>query len=604
MIQIFKSLLIGIFLAGNVYGAGFLSPEKAFVTEIVQTNEEIVFQLQVAENIYLYNNKIHVNLTKPIKQDLTDKIQFPDTQNYHDEKVHWGFFELSIPYDLIKKYVKSGEYSIEVGWQGCSTQGLCYQPMKKSIDLTFGGKSELVKDAKDQAQNEIKNTQNTHNTQSSQSSNQELSEQDLIAKNLASGNTLWILITFFGFGLLLSLTPCIFPMIPILSSIIVSQSGDKMSVKKGFTLSFIYVFSMSLAYAIAGVLAGLFGANLQTALQNPYVLLTFSGIFILLALSMFGFYDIQLPKSLQNMANKESEKMKGKGFIGVGVMGFLSALIVGPCVAAPLAGALIYISQSGDAVLGGIALFVMSIGMGVPLLIIGASAGKLLPKPGMWMDRTKAIFGVVLLGVAIWMSQRVMSEQISLLLWAFLIISSAIYLGALEPLSSKNGWAKLLKSFAIILFIYGIMLFIGSFNGGSLTNPIKSLHANHQASYNEDELRFENVKNVQQIDEVVKNSSKIVMLDFSAVWCVACKEFEDITFVDEKVKQKMKNFTLIRADVTQNTDEDKAMLDKYGLFGPPGIIFYKNNKELKHLEVVGFKNPEEFLKILQKVEEY
>ncbi len=550
MKQLIKIIMIIAFLHVSMSAREFLEPSKAFKLSFKETSSHVNLHVKLAKDIYLYQDKFFINITQPTKIPLNEKLSFPKPNSFHDMPVYMG------------------EFDIKVSYQGCSKQGLCYQPMKKSFQ------SKVVS----------------------------LSQEEKIADKLKNSNPFWALLTFFGFGLLLSLTPCIFPMIPILSSIIVSNSGEKMDAKKGFFLSLIYVLSMSVAYAIAGIFAGLFGSNIQTALQNPYALGFFSLVFVALALSMFGFYDIELPKSLQNMVNKKSENYKGKGAIGVAIMGFLSALIVGPCVAAPLAGALIYIGQSADALFGGAALFVLSFGMGVPLLIIGASAGKFLPKPGVWMERVKSVFGVVMLGIAIYMIERVIPSTISLLLWAVLFIFCAIYLNALEPLKERTSFEKFIKASGVTLLLYGIILFVGAFSGGkSLFSPLPSLHVNTQAISLQAKQETTTVTSLDELNSAIKSSSKPVLIDFWASWCVSCKEMEEITFANPNVKKELEKFTFIKADVTDTNAKTKELLKHFNIFGPPAIVFFKNGKELKHLKVIGFKEPKEFLKILGKI---
>lgn len=574
MYKITKMLLFVLFGITISYSSSFLNPNQAFKINVEESSKSIDISVKLGKDIYIYEDKFLIFLNGEKKQILNSEIALPKSLNFHNSQVYANDFNLKIPLSTIQKYAKNSPYLLTISYQGCSKQGLCYQPM----EFNFNSKNNLQP---------IQNKQ--------------LSEQDSIANSLKNSNPFWILVTFFGFGLLLSLTPCIFPMIPILSSIIVSQSGEKMDAKRGFFLSFIYVLAMSLAYAIAGVFAGVFGANIQTALQNPYVLGFFSLIFVLLSLSMFGFYNIELPKSIQNLANKKSENAKGKGAIGVAIMGFLSALIVGPCVAAPLAGALIYIGQSGDALLGGFALFALSFGMGVPLLIIGASAGKFLPRPGIWMDRVKNIFGVVMLGVAIYMIERVIPTSISLILWAILFIFSGVYLNALEPIVSKNRWEKFTKALGVVFLVYGIILFVGGFSGGkSLISPIASVKIQQNINEN-NELQFITIKNIQELQEIVQNSDKPILLDFWATWCVSCKEMDRYTFSDKDVKNILKEYTLLRADVSKNSIDDKKLLEKFNLFGPPGIVFFNDNEELKHLRVIGFKKPNEFLKTLRQI---
>ena len=392
-----------------------------------------------------------------------------------------------------------------------------------------------------------------------------LNETDSIASSLKDGNLFLVLVTFFGFGLLLSLTPCVFPMIPILSSIIVGASkNEDMTARKGFLLSLVYVLSMSVAYTIAGVIAGVFGANLQAALQNPYVLVVFALIFVALAFSMFGYFEIKLPQSIQTRVNKTTDGKEKQGIIGIAIMGFLSALIVGPCVAPPLAGALVYIGQTGDAILGGMALFVMSLGMGVPLLLIGLGAGKFMPKPGGWMESITKIFGIVMLGVAIWLLERVLSASVIMSLWALLLLGTAIYLKTIT-----NMIAELLSS---VLFILGVVLLVGLISGA--TNPLNPLEKlTGSKSVNTNELVFKKVKNIAELELAIKNSDKPIMLDFWASWCVACKELEEIAFKDKEVIERLQGFTLLKGEVTQDGFGVKTKKKMFGIVGPPALIF-------------------------------
>ncbi len=565
-----KYLLIMSMLFSSCALGKNLKPNEAFKVNlhVKQGFHEVSFNL--GKDINAYKKQLKVYITTPKKIQITKDLNLPKAKMIKQKEAYNEDFSFKIPFVLIEKYIGKNPYTLKIKWQGCSNSGLCYQPMKliKKFDA-------LHVDLEEKKQ---------------------LSQQEGIANSLKSSSFFWVILSFFGFGLLLALTPCVFPMIPILSSIIVSQGGEKMSAKKGFFLSFVYVLSMSVAYTIAGVLAGLFGANIQTAMQNPFVLISFSLVFVALAFSMFGFYDLQMPNFIQSKIDKKTSKQKG--ILGIAIMGFLSALIVGPCVAAPLAGALIYIGQSGDAFLGGVALFFLSFGMGVPLLLIGASAGKFLPRPGIWMDRIKSFFGVCMLGIAIWMSQRVLSSQISLLLWSFLLIGSAIYTGALEPLKDSSGWRKLLKTCSFLLLVYGILLFIGAFSGGkSLSQPLpKGVSVKSQG-----QISHVNVSSLSKLDEIIKNSKKPVMIDFWASWCSTCKELDEITFEDEKVKQKLKEFEVVKIDVTNNSQEDKELLRRFNLFGPPALVFFKDKKELKEMEIVGFIKPKDFLEHLGRI---
>lgn len=553
-----------------------LTPEEAFKVSAMLDKQDIIIHVTLGEKMYLYDDKFKVELIEPKKLNLDTQIQRPLPQNFHEYVALRESFDITIPQKLLYEHVKNGKLTLKILYQGCSEMGICYQPMESLFSFTMVNGT---------LKNEVM-----------------LSEQDTIAHSLASGNFLIILLSFFGFGLLLSLTPCVFPMIPILSSIIVSQSKDNMTAKRGFLLSLVYVLAMSLAYTIAGILAGLFGANLQVSLQNPWVIGTFSTIFVLLSFSMFGFYEIQMPSFIQTKLNKKSNEAQTKGILGIALMGFLSALIVGPCVAAPLAGALIYIGQSGDAFLGGLALFVMSLGMGVPLLLIGTTTGRYMPRPGKWMDNVKSIFGMMMLGVAIWMLSRILPVHVSMFLWTVLVLVSSIYLGALEPLGSlAKGWHKLLKSFIVIIFLYGIILLVGLVSGS--TNPLMPLEkfTSHEVSQGISKIDFVRIKTSDELKNALKNAKKPIMLDFYADWCVNCIELENFTFSDARVQEKLKNFTLLQVDVTKNSEEDKKLQKEFGIFGPPAILFFNYGQELSSLRVVGFKNADEFLAHLENI---
>ncbi|MBY0541009.1 MAG: protein-disulfide reductase DsbD [Campylobacterales bacterium] len=577
-----KKLLLLICTFIYSFSAGlnqeFLEPNEAFKPTFTKNEDSINFKLDLGRDIYLYADKLKVFIIKPEKIEITKEINIPKAVAYEEFIVHFNNLELTIPFSLLKSKVESNDYEIEIKFQGCSKLGLCYAPMSEKYLLTFDNNISKIQTIKEEQQAETTT----------------LNETDSIANSLKDGNLILVLATFFGFGLLLSLTPCVFPMIPILSSIIVGASKNEvMSAKKGFFLSFIYVLSMSAAYTIAGVIAGIFGANLQVALQNPYVLVVFASVFVALAFSMFGYFEIKLPQSIQTKLNKTTDGKEKEGIIGVAIMGFLSALIVGPCVAPPLAGALVYIGQTGDAVLGGMALFVMSLGMGVPLLLIGLGAGRFMPKPGGWMENITKIFGIIMLGVAIWLLDRVLSPSIIMSLWALLFLATAIYLK-----TQSNMIAELASS---VLFILGVVLLVGLISGS--TNPLKPLEKLTGSAnvIKEDKLVFHKIKNISELELAIKNSNKPVLLDFWASWCVACKEFEEITFKDEEVMKKLQNFTLLKADVTANSDEDKALQKMFGVVGPPALIFWdKDKKEINSSKIIGYKNPKEFLEILNK----
>lgn len=574
MQHILRSFTLLIFFTFSLLAAPkILTPEEAFKISASQSEQGIRLKIELGEGIYLYDDKIKLELVKPAILPLDTYVQRPIPEKYEEYIVQRKSFEMLIPQNLLQQEVKKGSFTLKFSYQGCSELGICYQPMSSDFTFTLGG-----------------------------ASSQNLTEQDQIAYTLANSSLFLILATFFGFGLLLALTPCVFPMIPILSSIIVSQPNVTMNAKRGFLLSLVYVLAMSLAYSIAGVLAGLFGANLQASMQNPWVIVAFSAIFVLLALSMFGFYEIKMPSFIQTKISKTTGEAKTQGVVGIAIMGFLSALIVGPCVAAPLAGALIYIGQSGDALLGGSALFVMSLGMGVPLLIIGTTAGRYMPRPGGWMQSVTLFFGVMLLAVALWMLSRILPSFMSMALWMLLVVSSAIYAGAIEPLKEGvSGWMKLFKSGAFILLMYGVVLGIGLLSGATdPLNPLEKLSAKERSETTSKTL-FTYVDSVKALESELKGSKGLVMLDFYADWCVNCVEFEKFTFSDERVKLKMQTMKLLKADVTKNSVEDKAMQKAFTIYGPPAILFFKDGQELSEFRLVGFKNADEFLAHLEKL---
>ena len=580
MKKIFLFLALFIYSFSLELDNKILEPNEAFKTTFTQNKDDLNIKIELGKNIYLYDDKIKISVLKPQNIDLTNEITKPAPVEYDGFIVHLTNLDLSIPYKLLKSKVDSSKYEIEVSFQGCSKAGLCYAPISEKFLLTLQGES----------QTQIKAQENI----GKESETVTLNETDSIANTLKNGNMFLVVATFFGFGLLLALTPCVFPMIPILSSIIVGASkNEDMTATKGFFLSLVYVLSMSVAYTIAGVIAGIFGANLQAALQNPYVLAVFAFVFVALAFSMFGYFEIKLPQSIQTKVNKTTDGKEKQGVVGIAIMGFLSALIVGPCVAPPLAGALVYIGQTGDAVLGGVALFVMSLGMGVPLLLIGLGAGKFMPKPGGWMESITKIFGIVMLGVAIWLLDRILNATVTMILWSLLLLGAGLYLKVYMHIITR------LISF--VFLILGTVLLVGSISGA--TNPLNPLEkfTSSKEVAKSNELVFQKIKNITELEEAIKSSKKPVILDFWASWCVSCKELDNITFKDEEVISKLQNFTLLKVDVTKNSDEDKALQKKFGIVGPPALIFWDDKKqEISSAKIVGYKNPKEFLQIVNK----
>ncbi len=579
-----------------------LDPEEAYIlTTAVEDGNNIRLNWRIAEGTYLYQDKIELSLKDspdvaigsyhlPEPEIKPDSIRpdgsFGDVPVYHDE------IDLTLP--LLRSDTAPKTVTLEAKYQGCAEIGVCYPPITKTISLDLPGISAAAASELPAPVEQAKATTGAEESGP-------ISEVDKITNTIKGSSTLVVVGVFFLLGLGLAFTPCIFPMIPILSGIIAGQ-GDKITTKKAFTLSLVYVLAMALTYTIAGVLAGVFGGNLRAYFQDPWILSTFALVFVLLALSMFGFYELQLPSSLQSKLSEVSNKQEGGSILGVAIMGFLSALIVGPCVAPPLAGALIYIGKTGDALLGGLALFALSMGMGAPLIAIGTSAGKLLPRAGSWMDAVKAVFGVALLAVAIIMLERIIPADIAMLLWGILLVVSAIYMGALRHLEIEaSGWQKLWKGLGFVFLVYGSLMLVGAAAGGKDTlQPLRGLaFAGGGTGATHNELSFTRIKSLEDLQrEVAAASAKgqSVMLDFYADWCVSCKEMEKYTFTDGDVINALANTRLLQADVTANDEIDQALLQKhFGLPGPPAIIFYgADGEERKGFRVVGFVPADEF----------
>ncbi len=589
-----KSLLLLLFILTYSFASPkFLMPDEAFIpSAILNDKMQIEAKIEIAQDIYLYADKMKMLILDGNSVSIAH-IKSPKSIDHDGELAYIKSPSFLITLqDSNPSAIKTIKFKLS--YQGCSEQGLCYEPLDKTFTLNV----DTSKLPTSSVKQELKKLDIETLTNVKEEEKVELSETDAIADTIKSGSIGIILLTFLGFGLLLALTPCVFPMIPIISGVIISQ-GNSITTRKALMLSIVYVLAMAVAYTIAGVLAGLFGSNLQAALQTPWVIYSFSGVFVALALSMFGFYELKLPDSL--VARVSATGSRG-GYVGVAIMGFLSALIVGPCVAAPLAGALVYIGQTGDALLGGMALFAMSIGMGLPLIAVGVSAGKFMPKPGMWMTMVSAIFGVMMLAVAIWMLERIVDPYITTLLYAILGISFAIYLGALE-----KGGHIFKKSVAVVMFIYSLALLIGVLAGStSLAKPLEFLKPQAVTAMVQGEVshaKFTKITSIEELDALLeKNKGKKIMLDFAAEWCTACKELEEITFAEPSVKKKMDEFILIQADVTENSDENKALSKKYGVFGPPAILFFDENSQLAHSKtIIGFIEPDAFLKHLNQL---
>jgi thiol:disulfide interchange protein DsbD len=600
-----------------------LPAEEAFLfTAEVAGPDQLRLTWTIAEGTYLYQEKLALSLTEATGVSIGD-FPLPPAQiarnavrpdgSLGDVALYRDHLELDLPLRRTKGEPET--ITLVAKYQGCADIGVCYPPQTARLKLAMppaavtasfetgdlaaagltaaGLDSPVTGPVTSPGPPPALSPGTSPVSASATSPVTPVSEQDRIAATLATGNIWAALAVFFGFGLLLALTPCVFPMIPILSGIIAGH-GPGLSTRKAFWMSLTYVLAMSLTYAIAGLLAGLGGANIQAAFQDPWILSFFALIFVALALSMFGFYELQLPSSLQTRIATFSQRQRGGHLIGVAIMGALSALIVGPCVAPPLAGALIFIGQTGDALLGFAALFAMGLGMGAPLLAIGTSAGKLLPRAGIWMEAVKAVFGVALLAVAILLLERLLPPAIAMLLWGALMICSAIYMGALHHLPPEaSGWRKLWKGLGLVILVYGALMLVGAAAGGKDTlQPLRGLGLGGSASL-APHANFKGIKGLGDLEREIataRASGRPVLLDFYADWCVSCKEMERYTFSDPAVAAEMARFVLLQADVTANDAEDQALMQgRFGIPGPPAILFFDNEgQERRELRVVGF----------------
>ena len=576
-----------------------LPPEQAFqLTGEAIDGHNLKLRWDIAEATYLYQDKLQISVESDgvqlgdfrLPEPKIKKNSVKPDGTMGDVPVYYDTVELILP--LVRQAQVATKLTVKTKYQGCADIGICYPPQKKTLQFDLPAVTAAA--ASPAAAAAV--TASAPDTDSV-TAGEPLSEQDQVAFLLKSGSTWLIIASFFGIGLLLAFTPCVFPMIPILSGIIAGQ-GSNITTRKAFSLSLVYVLAMAATYTVAGILAGLFGANLQAAFQNPWILSFFAGVFVLLALSMFGFYELQLPSSLQARLSDISNRQQGGDMAGVAIMGLLSALIVGPCVAPPLAGALIFIGQSGDWVLGGLALFAMSLGMGAPLIAIGTSAGKLLPKAGAWMDVVKAVFGVLMLGLAIYLLERIIPESLAMALWGMLMVVSAIYMGAIQQLPVEaSGWNKLWKGLGVALLIYGSLFLVGVALGGKDTlQPLRGVIMGTASQ--EVHLPFKRIKTTADLERelaAAKDSGKPVMLDFYADWCVYCKQMEKNTFPDPAVQAALADFILLQADVTAQDDADLELQELIGIPAPPAMIFWDpSGQERRNLRLLGYMDAAEF----------
>lgn len=553
-------LMLGLFLSFLVR-AEFLPVDQAFQLQVNADKGAIAWVIE--PGYYLYKERIALH-----QEDVAADYEW-QSESVDKDDPNFGLVPVFHDYAELTVLGESGEY--RVSYQGCAEAGLCYPPQSRIVKLQIA--------STDQAE-----------TDSTQTDALPVSEERGLLEALLSKNVWVMLLTFFVLGLGLSLTPCVLPMVPILGGIIAGQS-DNLSSKKGVVLALSYVLGMSVTYSLAGVLVGLFGAklNLQAAMQTPWILTIFATVFVVLALSMFGFYELQLPNRLRNKMDSVGSQFKGGQLLGVAAMGAVSALVVSPCVSAPLAGALLYISTTGDAWLGGMVLFVLSLGMGAPLLLMGFGGGRFIPKAGMWMQQVKAFFGVVLLGVAIALVSRFLAPLFSVGLWAILLVSYACFI---LPTQWRSGWTRLQLSLATLLMAYGFSLLVSVFAGApDLYEPLGFLKAeegnpNLRLSAEQAPLfhRVNTVDALQQQLSIAVTQGRPAVVDLYADWCTACKSLEKDVFQQAEVQGFRDNVMFVQLDITDNRLDQQENMQTMGLFGPPALVFFSAKGEVQTIQ--------------------
>jgi len=572
-----------------------LPPDEAFGYEAIAFDPGTILARFTAQpGYYLYRDKFEFDIDSGGELAISG-AEWPagvvkDDPEFGSVQVYYG--QIEVPVRISRPEGAATTVTLQAAFQGCRDGDICYPPMTRAVTLELpaaaAARSAIAAAGEDAAGRPLP-----------------VSEQDRLA-GLLTTRPLGAIAAFFIAGLLLAFTPCVFPMLPILSGIIIGQ-GRSLTTLRAFWLSLVYVLAMSLTYTIAGVLAGLFGQNLQAFFQNPWIISGFVLIFVLLALSMFGFYELQLPARFQTRLAQASNQQQSGALWGVAVMGFLSALIVGPCVAPPLMAALIVIGSSGDAVLGGVALFALSMGMGVPLILFGVSAGKLLPKAGAWMNAVKAVFGVGLLALSIWMLERILPGAVVMLLWGALAIACGIYLGALERLGAEtSGWRRLWKALGVVLLVLGILEIVGAASGGDYwLRPLEGLQTSAGAAPVVEHHAFKRIKSLEDLERAVSQANaedRGLMLDFYADWCVECKRMERNTFPDPSVQALLGRMHMVQADVTANDVADQQLMQAFGVIGPPAILFFdRSGREMTAARLVGYFEPDEFVSHLRSV---
>ncbi|QYJ85745.1 protein-disulfide reductase DsbD [Shewanella mesophila] len=568
---------------------GFLKDEpklmpvdQAFVFDFKQEGEQVKVSWVIADGYYMYRDKLKFEADGATLGEIHLPRGKAHSDDYFGEQeVYYSYVEVPI---AIKQ--ASSEGTLKVTFMGCAEGKLCYPPTKRSAILAEVAANDGVLPATEANANQSSSATSS----AEQMTTTPITEQDSLSQMLAGDSLLWTLVIFFGLGIGLALTPCVFPMYPILSGIIVGQ-GEKLSTRKAFTLSMVYVQGMAITYSLLGLVVASAGMKYQAALQHPAVLVVLAILFFVLSLSMFGLYDLKLPSSWQEKMNRFSNNQKGGNIAGVFIMGIISGLVASPCTTAPLSGALVYVAQTGDLVQGFLALYVLSMGMGLPLLIIGSSGGKLLPRAGAWMDIIKTVFGFLLIAVSIVMLGRIWTGLVSDLLWALWGVALAGYLMHQNKQTEFN-WKQTVRSVSLLLillasFSYGFQAVMNSL--GFQSHPLSS--ENHGVTHK----TIKSVADLKAEVAAAKAQGRPVMLDLYADWCVACKEFENITFKDPAVQQRLSQITFLQADVTKSDAIDVELLEQYDVLGLPTLLMFDANGELRdELRVTGFMKPEAF----------
>ena len=570
-----RVLLVLIFWCQAAAAFQPLPPQLAFKPQVRAIDARTLeVRFEITRGYYLYGDKFRFQLDAEgatLGAPRLPKGKSVEDATFGRVDVYYDRVRLTLPVERPPGEALAA--TLHITSQGCAEAGVCYPPLRQSLPVELPPAGAVTASAGLGGD-----------------------ESGTIGRWLGEAAPWLVVVSFFGFGLLLAFTPCVFPMLPIVSGIIVG-AGTQVTPRRGLVLSLAYVFGMAVAYAAAGVAAGLSGTLLAAALQNAWVLGGMAVLFVALALSMFGVYELQLPSAWQSQVTEEAGHFRAGSLPGVAAMGAVSALVVGPCVAAPLAGALLYIGQTGDALLGGVALFFMALGMGVPLVAVGASAGALLPRAGAWMDGVKKAFGVALLATAWSLLAPVLPPAFYLGGWAVLCIVTAIWLRAIDPLPvHAPAGLRVLKGVAVVLLLVGCVQLVGAFSGASDPwRPLAGLRATEAAP----KLPFERVRTLAELEARISAAGRPVLVDYYADWCVACKDMERSTFADDRVRQRLAGWTLLQVDVTANSDDDKALLARFGLFGPPGIVFFDaRGVEVPNVRVVGFQSADAFLRTL------